>query len=69
MANDLTEEQAYWLRRVLETRPKRGLLDNFVIPHDTYNVLIGKGLIRWHRRVVEITLEGIRAIARHQPQE
>lgn len=68
MASDLTEEQAYWLRRVLESRPKHGVLDTFTIPHEVYHVLIGKGLIRWHHRAVEITLDGIRAIARHQPQ-
>ena len=66
---DLTEEQAHWLRRVLQKRPKRGELDVFTIPDDVHNALIEKGLIRWVRGKVEISLEGIRAISRYRPQE
>jgi hypothetical protein len=66
---DLTEEQAHWLRRVLQTRPKRGGLDVFTIPDDVHDALIEKGLIRWVHGQVEISLEGIRAISRYRPQE
>ena len=66
---DLTEEQAHWLRRVLQTRPKRGELDVFTIPDDVHNALIEKGLIRWVRGQVEISLEGIRAISLYRPQQ
>ena len=66
---DLTDEQARWLRRVLETRPKRGGLDVFTIPDDVHDALVEKGFIRWVRGQVEISLEGIRAISRYRPQQ
>ena len=64
---DLTDEQAHWLRRVLQRRPKRGELDVFTIPAEIHDALIDKGLIRRVRGQVEISLEGIRAISRHRP--
>ena len=66
---DLTEEQAHWLRRVLQTRPKRGGLDVFTIPEKVHEALIGKGFIRRIHGQVEISLEGIRAISRYRPPE
>ena len=68
-ARDLTEEQAHWLRRVLQTRPKRGGLDVFTIPDNVHDALIGKGFIRRIHGHVEISLEGIRAISRYRPPE
>jgi hypothetical protein len=62
---DLSEEQAYWLHRVLVTRPKDGPLDNFTIPDSIHDELVAHGLIRWRRGTVEITLDGIREIARY----
>jgi hypothetical protein len=62
--DDLTDEQAHWLTRLLQRRPKRGLLDRFSIPCDVQNVLVKKGLVYWRRRALEITLDGIAAIAR-----
>ncbi len=68
-ARDLTEEQAHWLRRVLQTRPKRGELDVFTIPDNVHAALIGKGFIRRVHGQIEISLEGIRAISRYRPPE
>lgn len=70
MANqyELTEEQAYWLRRVLDRRPRDGLLDTFVIPDTIHDELIARQLIHWRRGLVEITLEGIREIAHYDRQ-
>ena len=62
----LNDEQAHWLRRVLETRPKKNhLLDRFTIPPEIQKALAQNGLIRWRRDLIEITLDGIREIARH----
>ena len=66
-SDELTDDQVCWLQRVLESRPKRGTLDHFVVPDDVRVALVEKGLIRWHHGVVEITLDGIRAIARRPP--
>lgn len=66
---DLTEEQARWLRRVLQVRPKRGGLDVFTIPDEIHEALMKKGFIRWVHGQVEISLEGIRAISRYRPPE
>jgi len=65
-AHDLTDEQAHWLARVLQTRPKRGLLEQFTVPFEVQNALVEKGLLKWRRSVLEITLDGIRAVARRQ---
>jgi hypothetical protein len=59
----LTEEQARWLTRILQSRPRRALLDHFVVPDDVHGALAENGLIRWHNGSIEITLEGIRAVA------
>jgi hypothetical protein len=64
--HDLTDEQAHWLARVLQTRPKRGLLEQFTVPFDVQNALVEKGFLKWRRSALEITLEGIRAVARRQ---
>ena len=64
----LTDAQAYWLRALLETRPKRHkaayLIRQFRMPDDVSQALTAKGLVRWVRGALEITLEGIREIAR-----
>ncbi|HET7065214.1 MAG TPA: hypothetical protein VFI49_13140 [Rudaea sp.] len=66
----MTEEQARWLTRILETRPKKAPLDHLVVPDDVNDALVEKGLIRWHRGLLEITLDGIRAVARRPlPQD
>lgn len=63
---DLTDEQACWLRCVLQTRPKKQhVLDGFSIPPDIHAALVGKGLIRRRKEIVEKTLDGIREIAHH----
>ena len=67
--DDLTDEQAYWLRRVLQSRPRSVLFDRFTIPDDVKETLVEKGLLRlWRNGAVEITLDGIRAIT-HRPAE
>lgn len=67
-SDDLSDDQAHWLQRVLESRPKKGFLDEFEIPHDVYNALVAKGLIWLPHGVVEITPDGIRALARRPVQ-
>ena len=66
--HDLSDEQSYWLKRVLRSRPKVGLLDRFTIPEDVQDVLLEKGLVRlWRNGAVEITLVGICQILRQPP--
>jgi len=62
----LTQEQARWLQALLETRPRRqsNLVSKFRMPEDVHCALAEKGLVRWMRGTLEITLEGIREIAR-----
>lgn len=63
--HDLTDDQALWLKRILESRPKRVLFDHFTIPEDVEEVLVSKGLVRrWRNGDVEITLGGIREVTR-----
>jgi hypothetical protein len=65
--HDLSNEQARWLKRVLESRPKKGAFDRFTIPEDVQDVLVEKGLIRrWRNGTVEITLDGICEVARRR---
>lgn len=63
---ELTREQAYWLARVLATRPKDGPLDSFTIPDAVHDRLVAGGFIYWRRGALEITLDGICEIARYQ---
>lgn len=65
--SELNDEQAYWLRRVLETRPRLGLRELVAIPETVHDMLVDKGFIRRRQEIVEITLEGINAIARYKP--
>jgi len=59
--HDLTDEQAHWLRRVLQSRPRSVLFDRFTIPDEVKDALVEKGLLRlWRNGAVEITLDGIR---------
>ena len=61
--DNLTDEQAHWLRRVLQSRPRSVLFDRFTIPDEVKDSLVEKGLLRlWRNGAVEITLDGIRAI-------
>jgi len=62
----LTQEQARWLQALLETRPRRhtNLVTQFRMPEEVHCALAEKGLVRWIRGTLEITLEGIREIAR-----
>lgn len=65
--HDLTDDQAYWLKALLETRPRssnRLLIRNFRMPDEVTEALTARGLIRRVRGALEITLEGIREIAR-----
>jgi len=61
--DNLTDEQAHWLRRVLQSRPRSVLFDRFTIPDEVKDALVEQGLLRlWRNGAVEITLDGIRAI-------
>ena len=68
-SHDVTDEQARWLRALLESRPKRTAGGQFKMPEDVRTALAAKGLVWWVRGMVEITLEGIREAARHPPQD
>jgi len=63
-SNDLTDEQARCLRALLESRPKRKDQKQFWMPEHVRIALAAKGLVWWSRGIVEITLDGIRQIAR-----
>ena len=65
--SELDDEQAYWLRRVLETRPRIGAREMVNIPDPVHDTLVDKGFIRRREELVEITLDGINAIARYKP--
>jgi hypothetical protein len=67
-AHDLSDEEAFWLMRLLRSRPRHGPLIQLTIPAEVHNALLDRGLIQWRRRQVEITLDGIRAIGRRRPQ-
>jgi len=43
------------------------LPEHFPLPDDVHDALVEKGLIRWKGGRVEITLEGVREIARDPP--
>ena len=61
----LTDDQAVWLQRILESRENTGLFDRLAIPEDVENALVAKGLVRRFRNGdVEITLGGIREVTR-----
>jgi hypothetical protein len=61
----LTDDQAVWLKRILDSRENTGLFDQPDIPEDVQNVLVAKGLVRRFRNGdLEITLGGIREITR-----
>jgi len=66
--HELSEEQADWLRRILESQPRRTLFDRFAIPDDVRDALAEKGLVRrWRNGAVEITLDGILEVTRRRP--
>jgi hypothetical protein len=66
---NLSDEEAFWLMRLLRSRPRYGPLVQLTIPAEVHNSLLEMGLIQWRRQQVEITLDGIRAIGRRRPQE
>lgn len=67
----LTDDQAYWLKALLETRPRTQKVSprGFRMPDEVRESLMAKGLVRWVRGALEITLEGIREIARRPVAE
>jgi hypothetical protein len=67
--HDLTDHEAHWLMRLLQRRPRNGLLDEFTMPDPVHHALVEKGLMHWRRGKMEITLDGIRVIGRRRPQE
>jgi len=64
--HDLTDEQARWLSNLLQSGRERGERDKFVIPDVVHEVLAEKGLIQWKRNALEITLDGIKEVARRR---
>lgn len=66
---DLSDDEAHWMMRLLRTRPKNGLLDKFAMPDSVHDALVERGLIRWTRGKMEITLDGVRAVGRRRPRE
>jgi hypothetical protein len=63
--HDLTEEQALWLHRVFVSREDPAQFDSFAVPADVQDLLVRKGLVRrWRDGSMEITLGGIREVAR-----
>jgi hypothetical protein len=63
----LTDDQAFWLKALLQTRPRRQtpmLIRQFRMPDEVRLALTAKGLVRWVRGALEITIEGIREVAR-----
>jgi hypothetical protein len=64
----LTDDQAVWLKRILDNRENAGQFDQLAIPEDVQDVLVAKGLVRRFRNGdLEITLGGIREVTR-RPQ-
>jgi hypothetical protein len=66
-AVSVTDEQARWLRALLESRPKKNAAGPVRMPDEVHRALFEKGLIQWKRGAMEITLEGIRLVARRPP--
>ena len=66
-ADGVTDEQARWLRALLESRPRKNAAGPVKMPDDVHRALFEKGLIQWRRGVMEITLEGIHLVARRPP--
>jgi len=68
----LTEDQVYWLKALLTTRP-RSLATiqprQLKMPSEVSRALSAMGLLRSTRGGLEITLEGIREISRQPVPE
>ena len=61
----LTDDQAVWLKRILDNRENASLFDKLAIPEAVQDVLVAKGLVRRFRNGdLEITLGGIREVTR-----
>ena len=68
--HELSDEQANWLKRILESHPRRNMFDGFTVPDDVRDVLAEKGLVRrWRNGAVEITLDGILEVTRRRSYE
>jgi len=68
--HELSDEQADWLKRILESHPRRTMFDGFAVPGDVRDALAEKGLVRrWRNGAVEITLDGILEVTRRRPRE
>jgi hypothetical protein len=66
--HELSDEQADWLKRILESHPRRTVFDGFAVPDDVRDALAEKGLVRrWRNGAVEITLDGILEVTRRRP--
>ncbi len=63
---DLTDEQARWLAKLLLARPRNGETDNLSMPDDVHDVLAAKGFLQWKKGAMEITLDGIKEVARRR---
>ena len=63
-SEDLTEEQARWLGRIIEAKPKEGPM--IVVPDDVHDALTEKGLVQWRHGLLEATAEGIRQWVRRR---
>jgi hypothetical protein len=63
--HDLTDKQALCLQRILQSREDPALLEHLAVPDDVLDVLVRKSLVRrWRDGSLEITLGGIREVAR-----
>lgn len=61
----LTNEQARCLQKILQSRADPTVLEQFAVPDELLDVLVDKGLVRrWRDGSVEITLGGMREVAR-----
>ncbi len=53
----LTDDQAIWLKRILDSRENARRPDALLVPEDVQDVLVAKGLVRRFRNGdIEITL-------------
>jgi hypothetical protein len=60
---ELTDEQAWWLKRILYANAQGVLFDHSSMPEAIHDTLIEKGLIAWRAGALEITAAGSVAAA------
>jgi len=65
-AHDISEEEEFWLVRLIRRQPKSAPLQ-LRIPSEIQAALLERGFIQLKRRQVELTLDGILAIGRRRP--